>query len=166
MIWWIAFAIFLFLLCAAMLVAEVFVPSFGLISACALAALAGGLVIFFKINETAGWIGVLAAVVMIPTVLVFAYKIFPKSSFGAAMLLGGPSRPKGDAIADSEDLNHLLGKKAKTITPLRPVGMCDFDGKRLECVAESGYVDRDKIVEVIKVELTQLTVRQAMPTTS
>jgi len=39
------------------------------------------------------------------------------------------------------------------------VGMCDFSGKRVECVAESGYVDKDKKVKVIDVESTQLTVR-------
>ena len=45
------------------------------------------------------------------------------------------------------------------MTPLRPVGMCDFAGQRLECVAESGYNDRNRTVEMIKVEGTQLTVR-------
>jgi membrane-bound ClpP family serine protease len=37
--------------------------------------------------------------------------------------------------------------------------MCDFSGQRVECVAESGYVDKGKKVKVINVESTQLTVR-------
>jgi membrane-bound ClpP family serine protease len=37
--------------------------------------------------------------------------------------------------------------------------MCDFAGHRVECVAESGYVEKDKKVKVINVESTQLTVR-------
>jgi len=37
--------------------------------------------------------------------------------------------------------------------------MCDFSGQRVECVAESGYVDTDKKVKVIRVQSTQLTVR-------
>ena len=41
---------------------------------------------------------------------------------------------------------------------MRLVGMCDFDGLRFECVAESGYVDKDKKVKVVHVESTQLTV--------
>ena len=45
------------------------------------------------------------------------------------------------------------------MTPLRPVGMVDFSGKRVECVAEGGYVEKEKMVKVIKVESTQLTVR-------
>lgn len=153
-------AIFLFLLCAVLLVAEVFVPSFGLITLCSLAALAGGIAIFFKLSPTAGWIGVIVAVVMIPAVLVFAYKVLPKTSFGKTVLLDMPKRQKGEGIPDAEQLKALLGRKAVVITPLRPVGMCDFSGSRLECVAESGYVDKGKTVEVIKVEGTQLTVRQ------
>lgn len=160
MLWWIIFAIFLFLLCAVLLVAEVFIPSFGLISLCALASLVGGIAIFFKLSPTAGWIGVVVAVIMIPATLVFAYKIFPKTAFGKTVLLDGPKRQKGDAISDTAQLQALLGKKAISITMLRPVGMCDFAGTRLECVAETGYIEKGKTVEVIKVEGTQLTVRQ------
>jgi len=40
------------------------------------------------------------------------------------------------------------------------VGMCDFSGQRVECVAESGYVDKDIRVRVIGVESTQVTVRE------
>lgn len=160
MFWWIVLAVFLFLLCAILLVAEVFVPSFGLISLCALASLIGGVAIFFKLSPTAGWCGVIVAVVMIPATLIFAYKIFPKTGFGKTVLLDGPKRQKGDAIPDTEQLEALLGQKATVITMLRPVGMCDFAGTRLECVAETSYIEKGKTVEVIKVEGTQLTVRQ------
>jgi membrane-bound serine protease (ClpP class) len=53
----------------------------------------------------------------------------------------------------------MLGKVGIVLTPLRPVGMCDFSGQRVECVAEGGYVDKDKKVKVIEVQSTQLTVR-------
>jgi membrane-bound serine protease (ClpP class) len=42
---------------------------------------------------------------------------------------------------------------------MRPVGMCDISGKRIECMAEGGFVEKDKKVKVIKVESTQVTVR-------
>jgi membrane-bound ClpP family serine protease len=37
--------------------------------------------------------------------------------------------------------------------------MCDFSGRRVECVAEGGYVDKGNKVKVIHVQGTQLTVR-------
>ena len=157
--WWLIFAVFLYFACAALIVAEVFVPSGGLISIFALACLVGGIVIFFHYSATAGWIGVGIAAVMIPTVLVVAYKMFPKTRFGKSVTLTPPERQQGDAVPDTSELKELLGAVGVVITPLRPVGMCDFSGRRLECVAESGYVDKGKKVKVIDVESTQLTVR-------
>jgi len=159
MIWWLIFAVFLYFACAALIIAEVFVPSGGLISIFALACLIGGAVIFFRHSATAGWIGVGIAAVMIPTVLIFAYRIFPKTRFGKSVTLTPPKRQQGDAIPDTSELKEMLGKVGVVITPLRPVGMCDFAEKRIECVAESGYVDKGKKVKVIDVESTQLTVR-------
>jgi len=157
--WWLVFAIFLYFACTVLIIAEVFVPSGGLISLCALACLIGGAVIFFQHSATAGWIGVGIAAVMIPGVLIFAYRIFPKTRFGKSVTLTPPERQQGDAIPDTSELKEMLGEVGVVITPLRPVGTCDFAGKRVECVAEGGYVDKDKKVKVIDVESTQLTVR-------
>ena len=157
--WWLVFAIFLYFACAVLIIAEVFVPSGGLISLCALACLVGGAVIFFQHSATAGWIGVGIAFVMIPGVLIFTYKIFPKTRFGKSVTLTPPERQQGDAIPDTSELKEMLGEVGVVLTPLRPVGMCDFSGQRVECVAEGGYVDKDKKVKVIEVQSTQLTVR-------
>ncbi len=157
--WWLVFAVFLYFACAALIVAEVFVPSGGLISILALVCLIGGVVIFFSHSATAGWVGVVIALIMIPTVLVIAYKIFPETRFGKSVTLTPPQREQGDAVPDTAELKELLGAVGVVLTPLRPVGICDFSGQRVECVAESGYVDKDKKVKVINVESTQLTVR-------
>ncbi len=157
--WWLVFAIFLYFACAVLIIAEVFVPSGGLISNFALACLIGGAVIFFQHSVTAGWIGVGIAAVMIPTVLIFAYRIFPKTRIGQSVTLTPPERQQGDAIPDTSELKEMLGEVGVVLTPLRPVGTCDFAGKRVECVAEGGYIDKDKKVKVIDVESTQLTVR-------
>ena len=158
--WWLVFAIFLYFTCAVLIIAEVFVPSGGLISLCALACLIGGAVIFFQHSTTAGWIGIGIAFVMIPGVLIFTYKIFPKTRFGKSVTLTPPERQQGDAIPDTSELKEMLGEVGVVLTPLRPVGMCDIAGQRVECVAEGGYVDKGKKVKVINVESTQLTVRK------
>jgi membrane-bound serine protease (ClpP class) len=157
--WWLAFAVLLYVLFVVLLVAEVFVPSGGLISVCAVACLIGGTFIFFKQSTIAGIAAIILAVLMIPTVLRYAYKAFPHTRFGKSVTLAPPERQQGDAVPDTPELRDLLGAVGVVLTPLRPVGMCDFAGHRIECVAESGYVDKNKKVEVINVESTQLTVR-------
>lgn len=157
--WWLLFAVFLYAVCAALLVADVFIPSFGLLSLCSAACLVGGLMIFFRHSSTAGWIGVVIAVAMVPSLLVTAYKVLPSTRFGKRVILSPPVRDRGDAIADTPELQMLIGREGRVLTTMRPVGMCEFDGRKVECVAEKGYVWKDNKVKVIRVEGTQVTVR-------
>ena len=159
MFWWLVFAVFLYFACAALIIAEVFVPSGGLLSVCALACLIGGTYIFFKQSTTAGVAGVIFGVIMIPSLLRYAYKEFPNTRFGKRVTLAPPKRHQGDAIPDTDKIKELLGAEGVVLTALRPVGTCDFSGYRIECVAESGYIGKGKKVRVIDVESTQLTVR-------
>jgi membrane-bound serine protease (ClpP class) len=157
--WWLLFAVFLYVACAALIVAEVFVPSGGILSICALACVTGGVIIFFRHSAATGWAGVVIAIVMVPVLLVAAYKLLPRTRFGRQVVLAPPVRARGDAISDTDELAGLMSRTGRVLTPLRPVGMCEFDGRRVECVAESGYVQKDREVKVIRVEGTQVTVR-------
>ena len=156
--WWLLLAVFLYLVCAALIVAEVFIPSGGLLSICAIFSLAGGVAIFFRHSDVAGWIGVLVAIVMVPFLLVTAYKILPRTRFGRQVILAPPVRERGDAISDGTELKMLVGRVGRVLTTMRPVGMCAFDEQKVECVAESGYVRKGQTVKVIHVEGTQVTV--------
>jgi len=157
---WLYLATFLYLVSAALIIAEVFVPSGGIITVFSLICLGSGITIFFKHSVAAGVGGVIIALIMIPTVLIIAYKTFPKTRFGKAVTLEPPQRPKGDAIPDTDELKELVGETGTVLSPLRPVGMVEFSGKRIECVAETGYIEIDTKVQVIDVEGTQLTVRE------
>ncbi len=157
--WWLLLAIFLYVVCAMLIVAEVFIPSGGLLSICALVCIAGGVTIFFRQSTVAGWAGVIVAIFMVPVLLVAAYRVLPNTRFGKQVILARPVRQRGDAISDSPELAKMMGQQGTVLTPLRPVGTCDFAGHRVECVAESGYVSPGQEVKVVRVEGTQLTVR-------
>lgn len=157
--WWLLFAIFLYVICAVLIAAEVFIPSGGLLGLGAVVCLLTGVVIFFRHSALAGWIGVVVALIMVPSLLVGAYKILPRTRFGKQVILTPPVRQRGDAITDTPELAKLLGRTGQVLTTLRPVGMCGFDGQRVECVAEGGFVQKGRKVTVIHVEGTQVTVR-------
>jgi membrane-bound ClpP family serine protease len=159
--WWLLFAVFLYVVSAGLIVAEVFIPSAGLLAICAIACLVGAVWLFFQHSVAAGWAGLVIGLIMVPSLLVLAYKILPKTRFGKRIILAPPVRDRGDAIADAPALGELLGRTGRALTVLRPVGQCDFDGRRIECVAESGYVEKNRTVKVIRVEGTQVTVRVA-----
>jgi len=156
---WLVLAIFLFVACAILLVFEIFIPSFGILTVLSLACLTGGIAIFFAYGTLAGWIGVGIAAILIPLIWFWTYRLFPQTSIGRKMILGKPDTGRGDAVPDCQDLQQMLSKVGIVRTPLRPVGICDFDGRRLECVSERGFVDVNQIVKVIRVEWATLTIR-------
>ncbi|WP_342389265.1 NfeD family protein [Salinicoccus bachuensis] len=58
-----------------------------------------------------------------------------------------------------DDRSYLLGKTAKTVTPLRPSGTIRYEEQRIDAVAEGGYIAGDVEVKVIHVEGTRVVVR-------
>ena len=155
---WILFAVVLLILCAILLVFEIFIPSLGLLTATALLCLAGGIYIFFQVSTTVGWIGVWTAVVLIPAVWVIVYKLLPKTSIGRVLELKKVEQAMG-GIPDQEHLESLMGQSGIVLTPLRPVGMCEFEGNKIVCVADTGYVEKQTPVKVIHVEGNKVIVR-------
>lgn len=93
------------------------------------------------------WMRTILVVVLCLVVLVQFLRLTP------------PFRRPGDATSGAETLDGLLGRTGRTLTPLRPVGMCEIDRRRVECIAESGYVEKDACIEVVRVEGMQPTVR-------
>ena len=80
MLLWILFAILLFIICAVLLVAEIFIPSFGLLTILAISCAIGSGMIFFSYGTTVGWVGVGLGFVIIPIIWVVTYKLFPQTN--------------------------------------------------------------------------------------
>jgi membrane-bound ClpP family serine protease len=156
---WIAFAVLLLILCAILLVFEIFIPSLGLLTAVALLCLAGGIYMFFEVSTAVGWIGVWAAIVLIPVVWILVYKLLPKTKLGRVLELHSAMKAIS-GVPDQESLDALEGQKGVVLSPLRPVGMCQFESKKVVCVSDTGYIDKNTDVKVIHVEGNKVTVRK------
>jgi membrane-bound serine protease (ClpP class) len=153
------FGVFLMVLCAVLLVFEIFIPSLGLLTAAALLCLAGGISLFFQVSDSVGWIGVWISVVLIPTVWVIVYKLLPKTKIGRILELHKAMKVIS-GVPDQGKLNTLKGQSGVVLSPLRPVGMCELNGKKIVCVADTGYIEKETQVIVIHVEGNKVTVRK------
>ncbi len=156
---WILLAVLLLIFCAILLVFEIFIPSLGLLTVTALLCLWGGIYIFFQISTAVGWIGVWTAIILIPVVWVLVYKLLPKTKLGRILelhhVLKGIS-----GVPGQEKLDALNGQTGTVISPLRPVGMCEFKNKKVVCVSENEYIEKQTQVKVIHVEGNKVTVRK------
>jgi len=54
-----------------------------------------------------------------------------------------------------------VGKKGRALTKLRPAGIGDFDGERLDIVSEGDFIDEGAEIVIVAVEGSRIVVRKA-----
>ena len=57
-------------------------------------------------------------------------------------------------------MDVFLGKEGETVTILRPTGMAEFDGVKLNVVADGEYIPKGTPVKVQRVEGARVVVRR------
>jgi membrane-bound ClpP family serine protease len=58
----------------------------------------------------------------------------------------------------TEDLSFFLGKQGMTLTNLRPSGIANFNGVKLDVVSDGEFISKDTLVQVMKVEGRRIVV--------
>jgi membrane-bound ClpP family serine protease len=141
-----------------LLIAEVFIPSGGMIGFLAIGLLAISLWLAFT-NTAHGWKFVLAEAVLLPLALMLAMYLWPRSPFARYLLLRPPAREEYEPEPLAHPLHHLIGQYGRSLTPLRPSGVVDFEGRRIDGMAEEGLIPTGTLVKAVGVQGAQLVVR-------
>jgi membrane-bound serine protease (ClpP class) len=72
--------------------------------------------------------------------------------------------PAGGGFAsETADPRHWLGKHGTTLSPLRPAGVAEIDGERVDVVSTGGYVDAGVPVQVVRVDGPRVVVTVRTP---
>jgi membrane-bound serine protease (ClpP class) len=137
-------------------VAEVFVPSAGILSVVGGVLLLGAIGVAFGINKWAG-VGMTAAVVAAtPFAFAVGVSVWSKTPIGRQMTLTATS-------GEATKINVLIGETAVAVTDLRPMGECETTGAaptRVECQAEMGQIlPAGTRVKILSIEAGVATVR-------
>jgi membrane-bound ClpP family serine protease len=148
-------AILLFAVALILLVAELVVPSHGALGFLALLAAAGGVVLCYRINLLLGSGVFIGGLIASPFVWAAFIKLWPRTPVGRRMILprAEPSAPPTESII------VRIGDVGRTVSELRPIGICDFGGERVESVSEHGIIDEGSAVRVVAVHNRRPTVR-------
>ncbi len=141
----------------ALLVLEVFVPGFGLCGISGLILLTVGIVITWN---TYGSVAGLAVTLIALALAGISISVSIKSAATgklskSALILNRVTQP-----VEHEDTEALLGKEGVTATVLNPVGIAEFDGVRLNVVSEGSYLEKERNVQVTKVEGNKIIVKE------
>ncbi len=153
-------AILLLLAGLMLVVAEVFFPSFGLLSVLAAACFLGSLIFAFRESSTLGFSFLGGIVVSVPVLVIGGFRVLPKTSIGKRLILSGPEADEVE-IPSSMLLNQeLLESTGETLTPLRPSGIADIGGKRVDVLSDGEMIGPNEKIRVILVEGNRIVVER------
>jgi len=169
------FAIILFALGVLLVVLELFVPSFGVLTVCAIVCFAASIYGVYDPKRPAAAIvmGVLAPVVAL-TVVVLGLKYVPRTSWGRGLVLRRPADegvPEPPTVSESaslspeggtaeSDLAPLVGQEGVAHSELRPAGVALIAGRRVDVVTEGSLIPADTRIRVVTVEGNRVVVRK------
>ncbi len=94
--------------------------------------------------------------------IIFSYfllKILPKSKmFNKLILKDHIAAASGYTV--KENVRKLLGKEGRAISDLRPAGIGEFDGNRIDVVTEGDYIENGEKIIVIAEEGSKVVVKK------
>ena len=144
------------LLGAALMIVEVFLPGFGLPGISGIVLIGAGIILTAMHFGASVAVAVLLIVVAVLAVLIsFALRHASRGGMKNSKLF----LSEKEELHNKKDMQVLVGKKGKTLSVLRPAGIGEFDGVRLNVVTEGGFIERDKPIEIVSVDGSRIVVR-------
>jgi len=157
-------AILLLVVGCGLIVAEVFIPSGGMILVLCVVTFVAAIWFAYK-----AWWGVSTAyfttyivgmVVLIPGLLMGLYKVLNDTKVGDRILLAGPDLDDVTPYQNEQArLVQLVGQAGTAVTPLVPGGMVSVGGERLHAFTEGLLVEQGGEIEVVAVRGARVLVR-------
>ena len=143
-----------------LLVAELFCTS-GTLLVLALTSIAAGVGLAFYHGSTTGLFTLLGVMIALPVFGGFLARYWPKTRFGRRMVLAAPDEDATIAsMPVNLELERLRGRFGRALSDLRPSGVCDFDGWRVDTITEGMMVEAGQWVRCVDVRAGKVIVRQ------
>lgn len=148
-------AVILQLVAVIIIIAEVIIPSGGLLGGLAVGLIGYSLyTVFHNISVNAGYLMLATDVVALPLVLLLGLKLLARSP---ATLNTELSSDAG-VTSQQPDLEAFMGKRGTAVSNLRPSGIALIEGKRVDVVSRGAYIDKNSEVVVYAVTGNQVIV--------
>ena len=150
-----------------LLVLEVFViPGFGIAGVLGIVAILAGLVLSLVgagdtsevVVQAAGRVVFALLAALIGSLVLLRF--LPRVPFGRRLILDtGLGTGHTHGSAPDSDI-RWIGKKGQASSPLRPAGIAEIEGERVDVVSEGDLIEAGQAVEVTRVEGNRIVVRR------
>lgn len=127
-----------------LLLAELMLPTHGILGVLGVAALLGGIGMTFAVHPALGAGLLLVTAVTAPLVGRWMLGVWLRGPIGRRLVL----KPTPEAATNGA---VHVGDVGATVSELRPMGVCEFNGERREAASEYGVIGAGQKVRVVSV---------------
>jgi membrane-bound ClpP family serine protease len=153
-------AYLLIVLGLALLIAELFLPTSGLLFIVSSLCILGGVVLSFIYGDAAvGMVTLVSVFVVVPAVATLMLYIWPRTPMGKRLILRDRDESTA-ALTVNFELEALRGRYGRALSDLRPAGAVEFDGRRVDTISEGLMVPAGAWVRCVDVRFGTVVVRQ------
>ncbi len=142
-----------------LMILEVFVPSGGFIGLSALFCVALSLWHAFQHSTRLGAVFVLFDLAAVPLTVALAFWLWTHTPMSNRFLLQRPALDASDVSHSLLNMADVVGSEGRALTPLRPSGHVEIEGRRYDGLAEEGLIPEGAAVRVVRVRSGELIVR-------
>jgi membrane-bound serine protease (ClpP class) len=154
-------ALILFTVGVIMLLAEILLPTGGILVVVSLLFFAGGVGIILARGTTTEAVVAIAGLALgLPAAGFVAVSAWRRMSIGTTL---SEDATAPGVIPGAAELELLKNRTGKTVSPMRPSGTVEFDGKRVDAMTEGVMLDAGVWVRCIDVKGGKVVVRQMDP---
>jgi membrane-bound ClpP family serine protease len=154
-------AYFLIALGLLVMAAELLIPTGGVLFVVGVAGLIAGVAMLFSYDAAHGLVALLALFVGLAFGGPLLVYWWPRSALGRRLTLSGPDDDATVAAMPVHlELEALRGRYGKSVSPLRPAGATDFDGRRVDTLSEGPFIEAGRWVRCIDVRAGRVVVRE------
>ena len=139
------------------IIAEIFIPSLGLLTAIAVGIYGVSLyLVFSNISTTAGLIFTAIDITIVPILLIAGMKLLAKSPLALKQEL---SKSQG-VVSQRQELKQFLDKQGTAVTDLRPSGTIEVEHQRLDAVTDGEYLEKGSAVVIKEITGNRIVVEK------
>lgn len=149
-----------FLIGVGLLVLEAFMPGFGVAGISGIVVEVIAVVLTWNQHGPVAALGMLLIILSVVAIAIsMSLRSATNGRLSKSRIILHDTESNEAGYRSAEDMEVFLGREGQTTTVLRPTGMAEFDGVRLNVVSEGEFIQAGTAVRIVRIEGSRILVR-------
>jgi len=143
-----------------LMASELMLPTHGILFGLGLGCVLVGVILSFGAGMSTGVATLTVMAIVVPLFLGVMLYVWPRTPLGKRMILRQPDDDAAVAnMPATLELERLRGRYGRTVSPLRPCGVVEFDGRRVDTMTDGEMIEPNHWVRCVDIKGGRVIVR-------